>query len=164
MPICGHHNHSFHRPARKRFTGALLDHIYDSFVALVAEGCGMTPEEVEKSHKAASGQGNQALRSRVDRRKASAVWRRLCKKPRKWPDLTEEAVPVVQYPPPRSTLELLFELFTESAVSGAAAIFPPRCRCAGGKCRRIVSKSGIIPQSDRTGSSFHRSRSDWTSH
>jgi protease-4 len=110
----------FSPTARKRFS-ALLDHIYDSFVALVAEGRGMTPEEVEKVAQGRVWTGKQALEvGLID--SLGGLEEALQKAKEMAGFKPEEAVPVVQYPPRRSTLELLFELFTESAVSGVPPI------------------------------------------
>lgn len=110
----------FSATARKRFN-ALLDHIYDTFVSLVAEGRGMTKEEVEKVAQGRVWTGKQALDAGlVD--SLGGLEEALQKAKDMAGFKPEEAVPVVQYPPRRSTLELLFELFTESAVSGVPPI------------------------------------------
>jgi protease-4 len=110
----------FSPTARKRFD-ALLDNIYNSFVALVAEGRGMTIEEVEKIAQGRVWTGKQALEvGLVD---SLGGLEEALQKAKELAGFTpDEAVPVVQYPPRRSTLELLFELFTESAVSGVPPI------------------------------------------
>ncbi|TNE30788.1 MAG: signal peptide peptidase SppA [Alphaproteobacteria bacterium] len=110
----------FSPTARKRFN-ALLDHIYNTFVSLVAEGRGMTTEEVEKVAQGRVWTGKQALDAKlVD--SLGGLEDALQKAKEMAGFKPEEAVPVVQYPPRRSTLELLFELFTESAVSGVPPI------------------------------------------
>lgn len=110
----------FSPTARKRFE-ALLDHIYNSFVGIVAEGRGMTTDEVEKIAQGRVWSGKQALDAGlVD--SLGGLAEALQKAKELAGFKPEEAVPVIQYPPRRSTLELLFELFTESAVSGVPPI------------------------------------------
>lgn len=110
----------FSPSARKRFD-ALLDHIYNSFVALVAEGRGMTVEEVENVAQGRVWTGKQALENGlVD--SLGGLEEALQKAKEIAGFAPEDVLPVVQYPPRRSTLELLFKLFTESAVSGVPPI------------------------------------------
>jgi len=110
----------FSPSAHKRFN-VMLDHIYNTFVALVAEGRQMTPEDVEKIAQGRVWTGKQALDiGLVD--SLGGLEEALQKAKELAGFEPDQAIPVVQYPPRRSTLELLFELFTESAVSDVPPI------------------------------------------
>jgi len=101
----------FSGTATERFS-AMLDHIYDSFVTLVAEGRGMDKDEVEKIAQGRVWTGRQALDAGlVDSLGGlDAALQKALELAGFAPD---EDVPVVHYPPRRSTLELIFKALTE---------------------------------------------------